>query len=88
VNTPPTPPRLRDAAVVLPLLGVFLLMPPTIGLFVAKYDIAGVPLIVAYLFGVWAVLIACAALLARGIARSGRAAGPTRDSDENRDAAG
>lgn len=88
MNTPPPSPRLRDAAVVLPLLGLFLLMPPMIRLFVAKHDIAGVPLIVAYLFGVWVVLIACAALLARGIARSSRAAGPTRDDDEDRDAAG
>ncbi|HEX7044578.1 MAG TPA: hypothetical protein VF203_08180 [Burkholderiales bacterium] len=57
--------RARDAAALLPVLGVFLFMPPVITLFVAKLHIAGVPLIVAYLFGVWLALIACAALLAR-----------------------
>ncbi len=84
---PPPPPRLRDAAVVLPLVGLFLLMPPTITLFADRYQVAGVPLIVAYLFGVWIALIGCAALLARGIARGNRAAGPTRNPAGHRDAA-
>ena len=61
------PPRLRDAASVLPLLGVFLLMPPVIVLFAAPVLVGGVPLIVVYLFGVWLALIVCAALLARRI---------------------
>jgi len=68
VNTPPPSPRLRDAAVVLPLVGLFLLMPPVITLFVRPADVVGVPLIVAYLFGVWLALIGCAALLGRRIA--------------------
>lgn len=67
--------RVRDAAVVLPLVGLFLLMPPTIALFAVGYPIAGVPLIVAYLFGVWIALIACAALIAHRLARSERDAG-------------
>lgn len=57
--------RAREAAGLLPILGLLLLMPPVITLFVAKVHIAGVPLIVAYLFGVWLALIVCAALLAR-----------------------
>ena len=57
-------PRLRDAASLLPALGVFLLMPPVITLFVRPADVVGVPLIVAYLFGVWLALIIAAALLA------------------------
>ena len=68
MNTPTPSPRLRDAAVVLPLLGLFLLMPPVITLFVRPAEVAGVPLIVAYLFGVWLALIGCAALLGRRIA--------------------
>lgn len=68
MNTPTPSPRLRDAAVVLPLVGLFLLMPPVITLFVRPAEIAGVPLIVAYLFGVWLALIGCAALLGRRIA--------------------
>ena len=62
--TPP-PGRLRDAAALLPLLGLVLLMPPVITLFAVGLDVAGVPLIVVYVFGVWLALIACAALLAR-----------------------
>ncbi|HET6599287.1 MAG TPA: hypothetical protein VFG60_04925 [Burkholderiaceae bacterium] len=57
--------RARDAAVLLPLLGLFLLMPPIIALFVQPVTIAGVPLIVAYVFGVWLALVAAAAWLAR-----------------------
>lgn len=62
-------PRVDDgtaasAAVALPLLGLFLLMPPVVTLFVRGAGFAGVPLIVIYLFGVWAALIICAALLA------------------------
>jgi len=79
--------RLRDAAVVLPLVGLFLLMPPTITLFTAGYHVAGVPLIVAYLFGVWIALIACAALLAHRIARSERAAAADGDTEEEQGAA-
>lgn len=60
--------RLRDAAVLLPAIGVFLLMPPAINLFTGTRLVAGVPLIVAYLFGVWLALIACAGLLARRLA--------------------
>ena len=55
----------RDAAVVLPLFGLFLLMPPIITLFASEFDIHGVPLIVVYVFGVWIALIVCAALLAK-----------------------
>jgi hypothetical protein len=62
--TPP-PGRLRDAAAALPLLGLVLLMPPVVTLFAAALDVAGIPLIVVYLFGVWLGLIGCAAALAR-----------------------
>ena len=65
MKTPdPGTPRVRDAAVVLPLLAVFLLMPPVITLFTGPQTVAGVPLIVVYLFGVWLALIVAAALLA------------------------
>ncbi len=58
-------PRLRDAAVVLPLLGLFAWMPPVIGLFTASGRVFGIPLIVAWLFGVWLALIAVALWFAR-----------------------
>ena len=68
---PPSPhgrsARARDAAVVLPLLGLFLLMPPVIALFATGTAMAGVPLIVVYLFGVWLALVLGAALLGRAL---------------------
>ncbi len=72
-------PRLRDAAVVLPLVGLFLLMPPAITLFTAPYHVAGVPLIVTYLFGVWIALIVCAAILANRVSRIERDADAGRE---------
>ena len=59
--------RVRDAARVLPVVGVFLLLPPVIAPFAAPVDLGGVPLMVVYLFSVWLGLIAAAALLARVI---------------------
>ncbi len=60
--------RLRDAASLLPVIGLFLLMPPVIALFVAPVRVLGVPLIVAYLFGVWLVLIGCSAWISHRLA--------------------
>ena len=64
--------RVTDAATLLPLLGVFLLMPPIITLVVGGAGIDGVPLIVVYVFGVWLALIVCAAFLARRLTVPGR----------------
>jgi hypothetical protein len=58
---------------VLPLFGLFLLMPPIITVFAAQLDLGGIPLVVIYVFSVWAMLILCAALLARRL-DPGRAA--------------
>jgi hypothetical protein len=49
----------------LPIFGTFLVMPPIALLFATDATVAGVPLVVAYLFGVWLALIGCAAWLAR-----------------------
>ena len=72
-----------DAAVALPLFGVFLLMPPLITLFASGLDIHGVPLIVVYVFSVWIALIVCAALLAKRLdpTHTGQTAPPETDSD-------
>ncbi|MBS0319105.1 MAG: hypothetical protein JSR18_01065 [Proteobacteria bacterium] len=86
VNTPQIPSRLRDAASVLPLVGLVLLMPPMIVLFTARHRIAGVPLIVLYLFGVWVALVAGAALLARRMAHAEQVPGTAHDGGEDRDA--
>lgn len=57
--------RLHDVAVLLPCVGLLLLMPPFIGLFSPRLTVLGIPVLVLYLFGVWALLIAAAAVLAR-----------------------
>ena len=62
----PPPGRVRDAAALLPLLGLVLLVPPLVTLFArSQLSIAGVPLIVVYVFATWIGLIAAAAALAR-----------------------
>lgn len=55
----------RDAAALLPVAAAALLLPPFILVFAAPVHIAGIPLIVVYVFGVWAVVVLCAWLLAR-----------------------
>jgi hypothetical protein len=67
--------RARDAAVLLPVLGLFLLMPPMITLFVGDAGETGIPRVVTYLFGVWLALIVAAAWLARRLRSRGH--GPT-----------
>lgn len=66
MDRPPSP-RARNLAVLLPLLGVFLLMPPFVTLFGGPARPWGVPLVVAYVFGAWAALLLAAALLARAL---------------------
>lgn len=56
--------NIRDGAAILPVAAIFLLLPPTILVFSAPVLIAGIPLIVLYVYGVWACLILCALLVA------------------------
>ncbi|WP_395005911.1 hypothetical protein [Cypionkella sp.] len=58
--------RLRDAARMLPLLGLFLLLIPLLW---GTPDGKGAGTTVVYVFWVWGVLIALAAYLAPGLAR-------------------
>lgn len=57
--------KLRDASIILPLAGLILLMPPVAAVFALPAHLAGVPLAVAYVFLVWAVLILGARLIGR-----------------------
>ena len=59
--------RTREAASLLAIVGLFLLMPPVVGLFAAPVSLAGVPLIVLYLFAVWLGLVLAAARLGRAL---------------------
>ncbi|MEX0760432.1 MAG: hypothetical protein WD100_12705 [Tistlia sp.] len=53
-------------------LGLWLLMPPVISLFVGPYSLFGIPVLVLYVFGVWLALILATALLARRLPRGER----------------
>jgi hypothetical protein len=69
------PQRVRDAATLLPVTAAILLLPPFILVFAAPVLFAGIPLIVLYVFGVWAAVVLCAWLLARNLAMTDVAAG-------------
>jgi membrane protein implicated in regulation of membrane protease activity len=60
-------PRARQRALLVPVLGAFLLMPPFVWLFAGPGMVFGVPLIVAYLFGVWLALIVVTYWLTRPV---------------------
>lgn len=78
------PPRqsLRDAATLLPIVAAILLGPPLIRIFAAPAAAAGIPLIILYIFGVWAAIVLGAYLLARRVdASEGAAPGLGDDQD-------
>lgn len=59
--------KARDAALLLPLLGLLLLMPPFVGLLQGVAGFAGIPAIALYIFIIWAAMIAAGFLLSRRI---------------------
>ena len=59
--------KARDALLVVSLLGLWLLMPPMIGFFNRSTMIAGIPLIIVYIFGVWLALIILTIVLSRHV---------------------
>jgi hypothetical protein len=64
--------RMVDVAVIAPILGLVLMIPPVIGLFATDRTVFGAPLILVYLFGVWLGLIALAAIIARKLSQSAK----------------
>lgn len=55
----------RDAAVILPVLATILLVPPIILIFARPVLVAGLPLVLIYLFGIWAAAIFAAFWLSK-----------------------
>ena len=55
--SPDTATKVRDAAFLLPIAGLFMLLPPVIDLFTVETHLFAIPLIVAYIFGLWSALI-------------------------------
>lgn len=56
--------KLRDAALVLPILGVFLLASPLITIFANDGQVLGLPTPFIYIFGVWILLVIAARRMA------------------------
>ncbi|HUF57031.1 MAG TPA: hypothetical protein VMM55_10785 [Thermohalobaculum sp.] len=63
--------RLREVAILLPVAGLVLTMPPVANVFALPVRLGGVPLVVAYIFVVWAALILAARAIGRRLARNG-----------------
>ena len=73
--------KIRDRALILPLVGLILLMPPVAGGFHLEIMIAGLPFTGVYLFVVWAMLIAGAAALSRRLRDGDDSAAPVDAQD-------
>jgi hypothetical protein len=75
--------RARDAAILLPLGGLLLFLPPYVRLFDQPGDVFGVPLLHVYIFSLWLIGIVLTALLARRLAvREGEELGSDSDDGE------
>ena len=72
----------RDAATLLPVTAAILLLPPFILGFAVPVLVAGIPLIVAYNFGAWIVIVFCAWLLAHNLAKEDIMAGAEGQAEE------
>jgi putative effector of murein hydrolase LrgA (UPF0299 family) len=67
--------RLETTALVLPVFGALLFVPPLLGVFNVPVTIFGIPVVAIYMFSVWLGLIGATIVLSRflgrGDARSG-----------------
>jgi len=59
--------KLRDAALVLPFLGIFLFLTPVPAIFSDQGSEPGIPAIFTYIFGIWLALIVICAIISRRI---------------------
>lgn len=57
--------RSKEAALVIPFFGLFLLLPPLLSLFDGASTIFGIPVLYIYVFGVWFGLVIAGMWLAR-----------------------
>lgn len=64
--------RLKDIAVIAPIFGFLLLIPPVIGLFATEATVFGAPLVLVYLFVIWLGLIIVAAILSQQLSKAER----------------
>lgn len=71
---------LRDRAVLLVVVGFLVLFPPFLLVADHPLRVAGAPLFLVYVFGVWGLLIAANGWLARSLDAADQAAEAERDS--------
>lgn len=71
----------RDAALVLPFAVGLLLLPPLVLVFAKPLLVGGIPLIVLYIYGVWALAVLSAFLIARKLEHQEQAAAEGEGSD-------
>ena len=71
--------RLETAALVLPIFGAFLIVPPLIGVFNLPVSVFGIPLIAIYLFAVWIGLIGATVVLSRRLRHNDGGDAPGED---------
>ncbi|MEQ9327074.1 MAG: hypothetical protein RJQ21_07250 [Rhodospirillales bacterium] len=62
--------RIRDLALLAPLISLLLFMPPYIAIFDQPVFVFGIPLLLVFIFAVWIVGIIITGLIARRYARS------------------
>ena len=62
--------RLETAALVLPIFGALLCVPPLLGVFNVPVTIFGIPVVAMYLFSVWVGLIVATFVLSRALSRN------------------
>lgn len=68
---------IRDVATALPIVAIFLVAPPIIHIFAKPVLVAGLPLIVVYVFSWWAAVVAAAFLVAGRLKSSDAVHAPT-----------
>lgn len=65
--------RTRDAALVLPLIGILIFLPPYIRIFDQNAFLAGIPVLFIYIFMLWFIGIVLTAIVARRLVGKGPA---------------
>lgn len=63
---------IRDAASMLPFFSIVLFVPPIVLIFAKPSTLLGIPVIVVYLFAVWAGVIAAAFLFSLRLGKPGQ----------------
>ncbi len=67
--------RIEDTALILPVCGTVLFLPPYIQIFDQELEIAGIPFLYVALFSIWVIGILLTAIVSRRLSRESGATG-------------